>query len=165
MAEGTDDWGEFEDVLVEQQVGVVVATLNRPDKLNALSGAMRVSLRRLIRELPEREDAKVLVITGAGSAYFSGQTRSDKLGSQTYGALIRTTACAVSRRRSADATNRATRVCNSSRPGGAERRSALDDLFFAQLSHLFPGITQLKQHLFGVLSQLGRGRAHRSRRL
>ncbi|HEY8836173.1 MAG TPA: enoyl-CoA hydratase/isomerase family protein [Dehalococcoidia bacterium] len=79
MAEGTDDWGEFEDVLVEQQVGVVVATLNRPDKLNALSGAMRVSLRRLIRELPEREDAKVLVITGAGSAYFSGQTRSDKL--------------------------------------------------------------------------------------
>ena len=66
-------------MLIEQQDGVVVATLNRPDKLNALSGAMRVNLRRLIRELPEREDAKVLVITGAGSAYFSGQTRSDKL--------------------------------------------------------------------------------------
>jgi len=72
MAEGTGGWGEFKDVLVDQQDGVVVATLHRPDNLNALSGAIRVSLARLIRELPEREEAQVLVITGAGRGFCSG---------------------------------------------------------------------------------------------
>ncbi len=66
------DWGEFEDLLVEQRDGVVIVTLNRPEKLNALSGGMRHSLRRLIDALPARRDAKVLVVTGAGRGFCSG---------------------------------------------------------------------------------------------
>src|SRR5438105_12261290 len=68
----TTAWGEFEDLLVEQRGSVVVATLNRPDKLNALSGAMRASLRRLVAELSDRDDARALVITGAGRGFCSG---------------------------------------------------------------------------------------------
>ncbi|MHB8577751.1 MAG: enoyl-CoA hydratase/isomerase family protein [Dehalococcoidia bacterium] len=65
-------WDEFEDLLVKQQDGVVVATMNQPDKLNALSAGMRISFRRLIAELPLRDDAKALVITGAGRGFCSG---------------------------------------------------------------------------------------------
>jgi 2-(1,2-epoxy-1,2-dihydrophenyl)acetyl-CoA isomerase len=67
-----DTWEGFEDIIVEQQNGVVVATLNRPEKLNALSAAMRGSLRRLVAELPGRDDAKALVFTGAGRGFCSG---------------------------------------------------------------------------------------------
>ncbi len=72
MADAAAAWDGFEDLLVEQQGGVVVATLNQPEKLNALSGGMRYSLRRLIGELPSRPDAKALVITGAGRGFCSG---------------------------------------------------------------------------------------------
>jgi 2-(1,2-epoxy-1,2-dihydrophenyl)acetyl-CoA isomerase len=72
MSDGTAAWGEFEDLVVEQRGAVVVATLNQPEKLNALSGGMRYSLRRLINDLPSRADAKALVITGAGRGFCSG---------------------------------------------------------------------------------------------
>src|SRR5690349_15925256 len=65
-------WDGFKDLKIEQRGGVVIATLNRPDKLNALSGDMRYSLRRLVDTLPSRPDAKVLVITGAGRGFCSG---------------------------------------------------------------------------------------------
>jgi len=65
-------WSGFEDLLLEQQDGVLTATMNRPDKLNALSAGMRLSFRRLIAELPSHDDVKVLVITGAGRGFCSG---------------------------------------------------------------------------------------------
>ena len=65
-------WTGYEDLTVEQRGGVVIATLARPEKLNALSAAMRTSLRRLIAALPARDDAKALVITGAGRGFCSG---------------------------------------------------------------------------------------------
>jgi len=46
--------------------GVVVATLNRPEVLNALSPRIRTGLREMAADLRGEQDARVLVITGAG---------------------------------------------------------------------------------------------------
>ena len=65
----TDDWAHF-DFTVEAGIGRL--TLNRPDKLNALTFEVYSDLRDLLRELPLRGDVKVLVITGKGKGFCSG---------------------------------------------------------------------------------------------
>ena len=52
--------------------GVATITLNRPDKLNALTFEAYADLRDLIPQLPHRGDARVLVITGEGRGFCSG---------------------------------------------------------------------------------------------
>jgi enoyl-CoA hydratase/carnithine racemase len=51
---------------------VATVTLNRPDKLNALTFEAYAELRDLLAELPRRGDARVLVITGEGRGFCSG---------------------------------------------------------------------------------------------
>ena len=65
----TDEWSHF-DFTVEAGVGRL--TLNRPEKLNALTFEVYSDLRDLLRELPLRDDVKVLVITGKGKGFCSG---------------------------------------------------------------------------------------------
>jgi enoyl-CoA hydratase/carnithine racemase len=52
--------------------GVARITLNRPDKLNALTFEAYAALRDLIPQLGLRDDVKVLVITGRGRGFCSG---------------------------------------------------------------------------------------------
>ncbi len=52
--------------------GVAVATLNRPEKLNAVNGWMHRDLARLPRDADADPEVKVLVITGAGRAFCAG---------------------------------------------------------------------------------------------
>ncbi len=52
--------------------GVATITFSRPDKLNALTFEVYADLRDLLRELPQRDDVKVLVITGEGRGFCSG---------------------------------------------------------------------------------------------
>ena len=56
----------------EVENGVATVTLNRPDKLNALTFGVYASLRDLVIGLPGRGDVKVLVITGRGRGFCSG---------------------------------------------------------------------------------------------
>jgi enoyl-CoA hydratase/carnithine racemase len=65
----TQDWQHFDFALDD---GVATVTLNRPDKLNALTFEAYADLRDLLAELPHRGDARVLVITGAGRGFCSG---------------------------------------------------------------------------------------------
>ncbi|MFT7646239.1 MAG: 2-(1,2-epoxy-1,2-dihydrophenyl)acetyl-CoA isomerase [Candidatus Poriferisodalaceae bacterium] len=62
--------------------GVVVATLNRPERLNSFNGAMRQDIHRLLCEVTESDDARALVMTGAGRAFCSGAdlTAEDRRG-------------------------------------------------------------------------------------
>ncbi|MBI4310949.1 MAG: enoyl-CoA hydratase/isomerase family protein [Chloroflexi bacterium] len=62
----------YEDMLVEKKDGVVVATLNMPEKLNALTPGIRIGLKRILEEVNDDDDARVLVITGAGRGFSSG---------------------------------------------------------------------------------------------
>jgi enoyl-CoA hydratase/carnithine racemase len=52
--------------------GIVLATLNRPDRLNAVNATMHHELARVTREADADHAVKVLVITGAGRAFCAG---------------------------------------------------------------------------------------------
>jgi enoyl-CoA hydratase/carnithine racemase len=60
------------DFLYEVEDGVATITLNRPDALNALTFEIYAQLRDLMVELRRDEQAKVVIITGAGKAFCSG---------------------------------------------------------------------------------------------
>jgi enoyl-CoA hydratase len=49
---------------------VATVTINRPDKLNALSGQVLEDLRHLVTDLREREDVRVVIVTGSGEKAF-----------------------------------------------------------------------------------------------
>jgi enoyl-CoA hydratase/carnithine racemase len=65
----TERWDNF-DFAVEK--GVATVTLSRPEKLNALTFDVYADLRDLLGELPQRGDARVLVLTGEGRGFCSG---------------------------------------------------------------------------------------------
>jgi enoyl-CoA hydratase/carnithine racemase len=59
-------------VLEERAPGVVVATLNRPERYNAMTNTMFVELERMALELGAEDDLRVLILTGAGKAFCAG---------------------------------------------------------------------------------------------
>lgn len=59
-------------VLCEVNDGVARLTLNRPDKLNALTAASFAELRAHLDTLAAREDVAVLVLSGAGRSFCAG---------------------------------------------------------------------------------------------
>jgi 2-(1,2-epoxy-1,2-dihydrophenyl)acetyl-CoA isomerase len=61
-----------DDLLVERNDGVVTLTLNRPDKLNSITGAMWGGLREVFDEVATNRGDRVLVIAGAGKGFCSG---------------------------------------------------------------------------------------------
>ena len=56
--------------------GVVSATLNRPDQLNAVIGRMHTEMSRLAADFDYDPSAKVLLITGEGRAFAAGTRES-----------------------------------------------------------------------------------------
>jgi enoyl-CoA hydratase/carnithine racemase len=65
----TQEWKHFE---FEVSSSVARLTFNRPEKLNALTFDVYADLRDLLIELPQRGDARVLVISGRGKGFCSG---------------------------------------------------------------------------------------------
>jgi 2-(1,2-epoxy-1,2-dihydrophenyl)acetyl-CoA isomerase len=57
--------------------GIATITFNRPEKLNAVTEAMRTEVHRIATELRSDDDAKVLILTGAGEAFSSGADASE----------------------------------------------------------------------------------------
>ena len=52
--------------------GVLVATLDRPERLNAFNGPLRRSIRTLLDDVVGDDDVRVLVLTGNGRGFCSG---------------------------------------------------------------------------------------------
>ena len=73
----TEEWNHFQFVV---QNGIASVTFNRPDRLNALTFEAYADLRDLLAELPHRDDAKVLVVTGTGRGFCSGGDVHDIIG-------------------------------------------------------------------------------------
>lgn len=69
----------YRAIEVEARGDIAVVTLNRPDVLNALDAQMRAELTDAVRRAPE--EARVLVLTGRGRAFCSGQDLGDARGS------------------------------------------------------------------------------------
>ncbi len=66
-------------LLIERRdYGVVLATLNRPEVLNALSPRIRDGLRKMTAELRADPDVRALVITGTGRGFCSGADLSNR---------------------------------------------------------------------------------------
>jgi enoyl-CoA hydratase/carnithine racemase len=65
----TEDWQHFDFSVSD---GVATIRFNRPKKLNALTFEVYADLRDVLAELPQRGDARVLVITGEGRGFCSG---------------------------------------------------------------------------------------------
>src|SRR5436305_1399718 len=63
---------ELEHLLFEKDGDVAVITLNRPERMNAMSGAMTQGMLGLVRELRDDAEVKVIVLTGAGRAFCTG---------------------------------------------------------------------------------------------
>lgn len=68
---------KFENILFEITDGVARLTLNRPDKLNSFTGDMHAELRDALDRVQADKAARVLVLTGAGRAFCSGQDLAD----------------------------------------------------------------------------------------
>ena len=60
------------NLIVERSNGVVRLTLNRPERLNAVTVDMWTELTEVFAEVAARDDDRVLVITGAGKGFCSG---------------------------------------------------------------------------------------------
>lgn len=61
-----------DEILVRADGGVRIITLNRPDDRNPASTAMLFALTELAQKLNADEDARAVVITGAGKAFSAG---------------------------------------------------------------------------------------------
>lgn len=73
----TQTWEHFR---FEVAGRVATITLNRPDKLNALTFESYADLRDLLAELPQRGDVRALVIRGEGKAFCSGGDVNEIIG-------------------------------------------------------------------------------------
>src|SRR5215472_3609745 len=65
----TQEWRHFRFACAD---GIATVTLDRPDKLNALTFDSYADLRDLLAELPHRGDVRALVLRGSGRAFCSG---------------------------------------------------------------------------------------------
>jgi enoyl-CoA hydratase len=63
---------EYETLLYEKEHGVITVTLNRPERLNAINGQMMMDLDVMADEIEEDEEARVVILTGAGRAFCAG---------------------------------------------------------------------------------------------
>jgi enoyl-CoA hydratase/carnithine racemase len=68
----------FETMAVEEvKPGIVVVTLDRPDRYNAMTNTMFLELERLAWGLETEDDCRVVILTGRGKAFCSGYDLAD----------------------------------------------------------------------------------------
>ncbi|MCC6268461.1 MAG: enoyl-CoA hydratase/isomerase family protein [Dehalococcoidia bacterium] len=62
----------YETIQIEKEGGVAILRLNRPERLNAVNGAMHSELMRLFLDVQADPDVRAAVLTGAGRAFSAG---------------------------------------------------------------------------------------------
>jgi len=60
------------ELLVEQEGNVVVLTLNRPERLNAISGPMLKEMSEKLVEANQDPDTRAIILTGSGRGFCAG---------------------------------------------------------------------------------------------
>lgn len=67
---------DYQTITASTEAGIATITLNRPEVMNGLNSVMRAELLHALRLAPET--ARVVVLTGAGRAFCSGQDLGDR---------------------------------------------------------------------------------------
>ena len=73
----TQSWNHFRFAVED---GIATLTFDRPQKLNALTFQVYADLRDLLTDLSQRDDVRVLVITGTGRGFSSGGDVTEIIG-------------------------------------------------------------------------------------
>jgi enoyl-CoA hydratase/carnithine racemase len=76
---------EYADLRYDVDGHVATITLDRPDRLNAISGPMLESLSRALRDADRSRDVRVVVMTGAGRGFCAGLDLKDQTAGQGIG--------------------------------------------------------------------------------
>ncbi len=63
---------EYQAILYEKKAAIGYITLNRPEKLNAISPEMLAELRHVLADIEGDDDVRVVILTGAGRAFSAG---------------------------------------------------------------------------------------------
>jgi 2-(1,2-epoxy-1,2-dihydrophenyl)acetyl-CoA isomerase len=66
---------DYQTITTREEGGIGIVTMARPDMMNALNRQMRAELTHALKDLAKR--ARVLVLTGEGRAFCSGQDLGD----------------------------------------------------------------------------------------
>lgn len=77
----------FDNIILKKEDHIATLTLNRPDLLNAISRQMFDELVEALAEIAKDNDIKVMVLTGAGSAFCTGGDTSEAV-PQVYGGSV-----------------------------------------------------------------------------
>lgn len=73
----TSPQSDSADILVEHSNHILTITLNRPERLNAISGDMLNDLASTLKEANHNSDVRVVILTGAGKGFCSGLDLKD----------------------------------------------------------------------------------------
>ena len=73
------------EILVEHDDGVAVLTLNRPERLNAITFAMLDGFSKAVVELDRDPSVRAIVVTGAGRGFCAGLDLQDQMSGQGLG--------------------------------------------------------------------------------
>jgi len=82
---------EYQDLIVQTVDHICTITLNRPDRLNAISRPMLEGLSRALVEADRDPDVRVIVLTGAGRGFCSGLDLKDVAAGTGIGATASST--------------------------------------------------------------------------
>jgi enoyl-CoA hydratase len=67
------DYGAYQDLVFERRPsGVLLITINRPDRMNATNAQLHTELVTVWRDVAQDPETRVAVITGAGRAFSAG---------------------------------------------------------------------------------------------
>ena len=73
-----DDPAGHPNAAIDIDDGIITVTLDRPDKLNAISHEMTASLWEAVLALGDRDDLRCMVITAKGRYFTAGQDISQR---------------------------------------------------------------------------------------
>jgi enoyl-CoA hydratase/carnithine racemase len=78
---------QYADLLYEVNGNIATITLNRPERLNAITGPMLESFSQALQDSDNNADVRVIVITGAGRGFCAGLDLKDLASGTGIGAL------------------------------------------------------------------------------
>src|SRR6202521_478745 len=68
----------YQHILYAVEAGIARLTLNRPDRLNSFNDAMHAEVRDVLSRVKASNDARVMLLTGAGRGFCAGQDLGDR---------------------------------------------------------------------------------------